>query len=424
MIRNPDRCPSGPGPARPALARRRRGGAVRPRASFVFPGPRDIAPRPARTAANTCARLSRTSLFFVPLAPARLMRLHWLALADRAIGPGGVGTGTPLGTPVGTPKPLKSINFPRCSHCSRVSRARALYVRARAYRHLSLFLGTWEQRHIVFVYQGFVCSQGRSQGALALGTWEQARRSPASPDRSLAPSIKIAAGYGDLRPDAGGARGKFRGAARVQAGGRSAAIEGRGGLGLGGAQLAGADLGNGGFPPFFAGAIGHVGRVMLEGSAIVAPDQRLSAAKQKLGRLPHRRPGRGRAAELGAPGGGIGGDRRPRGGGAPQRRADGPSMPALHGGRIWIEEALRGAPTRGHLRDRLPAGSEMRLGGRRRRGPGGSRPSTLARNGGLGAALPCGGERAGVKGPAARARGANRRLCAVFGGVNAVRRAA
>lgn len=377
------RSPSGPYSARPALRAPARG-AVRPRAA----SPSRLreacsAPRPAGDVDRASARARFLSLFLCPAPRPEGMQRCGLPRAHRKGGPGGVGTGTALGTPVGTPKLLRRRGFPACFHCSRLGRARVMYMHARAHRFLPISMGTWEQVSFIFVDEKLSSFPRSFPSRQRVGTWERRSLASSSPDRLCAPANKIAGGYADLRCVGGGARRKFRAPiARLglaQGGSAWARRPAPIGLELGRDQAQLRGSGNGGFPPFFGGALGHVGRADVGRLGQGLGTASFSGARQKLGRLTGLRPG---ALAAGAvqlldlvPAAAIAASSAPEGGGPPQPRADLPSMPALHAGRIWIETAIRGALARASSRD-CPLGSRD---GRKlvgwRRGPGGICPA-------------------------------------------------
>lgn len=358
MSRLPDRpCPSGPGTARPALCATAHE-AVRPRAfSSSALGGRYSQMRlclPARARSGIVGRgyagiaHSQPWLCFSAPRPVQY-RLGWLAMARRAFGPGGVGTGTLVGTVLGTLKPLNCFGLCQSSHCSRPGRAHVIRSRAHAHRNVSLSLGTWEQRCISYSVQRLGAFLRPFPARAAVGTWEQAKALPSSPDRLCGAANKIEAGYADLRWFGGGGRRKFRGSARVLEAGSADQ-----------AQLAGATGGNGGFPPFLGGRIGHVGRLDVGTVAKGERDQRSSGARQKLCRL--------HGSALGAIGARLAGlgqaarsvEATP---GPPIAVADLPCTLALTFGRISIEDPFRPKPVQpsGLFPDRLTSAGPERV---------------------------------------------------------------
>lgn len=365
MSRLPDRPgPSGLSPARPALRAVARG-AVRPCAFHLFPGrirhrcgrlcaiAADIDARVRPSQARLCLPAPSSldppgpapaSLFFAPRAPARWDQSGWLASACRSIGPGGVGTGTPLDTALDTLKPLKCFILRHGSHRSQCGRAHVMRSRTRAHPLFFLSLGTWEHKSI-FLISEEVGPFPRSFPALApLGTWERSAALRLSPDRlCAATSNKIEGGYWARRREGriwGGSRGRLgesfgrgaRGLGAIAAGGDVDQGEIRGLEDL--RDQAGArEGGNGGFPPFSGRAIGHVGRLDVGRVAKSGQDQPLSGAEQKLCRLTGLRLGRAIGAGLAE----LGRDRAEAPGTPPSPAPSRACTPARDAFGIWID---------------------------------------------------------------------------------------
>lgn len=234
--------------ARSAFDARRAADAVRSRSARTFPRPDylSLAPSPAPS-------------FFVPRAPARLIPTERGSMVATQPGWGAVPKWNRDGTRNGTgfSNDLNGLTG-RFHRFHSLARACDTITHTRAYvRPISMEpVEPVEPKEYVFDILWFSGSIFGSTGSTG---WN--RRGRTSP--KCLETNKIWGGYrrsGLDRADkglfGGGGRRKFRrGVWAIGAPG------GLGAAGIGGAE------GNGGFPPFSRGAIAHVGRAMLEGSA-------------------------------------------------------------------------------------------------------------------------------------------------------------
>ena len=322
--------------------------AVRPHSAFPSPAvEQSPAPRPA-SAASRCS----ASLFFAPAPRPFGRQSYWQA-----------GHCSHLGWEHGRGwERFREQEYRLFSRACAIvptvpsfSPARVIHVRARACAALPSSLGTWEQSQFLVQYQGLEQFPRLFPSRIAVGTREHWRSAARLSDRLRGRSNKIEVGNADLQRASGDARRKFR--APIAAGelelGRIRQLPTRRG-------------GNGGFAPFFARLGGHVGRVMLEGCRQAADRASFSALRLKLGRLrDHPRGELTLRLAIEGPG-------------APNRAPSSPAMPALHGGRIWIETSI-GAVQGGSKLDRsTPTFGRTAQTGSRQWGPGGARSSNAS----------------------------------------------
>lgn len=345
----------------PAVARPGRAAAVRQHSSSsAHAGEQPRLPRPAPAVAPPS--------FFASAPRPKGEQLAWRATLPRAIGPGGVGTGTPLGTPWGTRKRRIIRCLRHSSHCSQHGRARMIRAHTRACGLLSLSLGTWERRDILLLLQEVGCFLGRFQRVRGLGTWERTSARRSSARASGGRSNKIEGGYAFQQSEAAGAGEKFRASIAPD---RPADL-----------VVQGEDLqqltrrgGNGGFAAFPSPREGHVGRVMLEGRGQAAAKAGVSGTGQKLRQLAGLGLVRGSAQLLELAQGSAGGDRGEGPPGSPNAAAGVRSMLALDVDRIWIEHASerqKAACRRASSSDRqIATVSKSAQFSSGRRGPGG-----------------------------------------------------